>query len=344
MYTQQSNVLAAALSLPAGQQQNQALLQVFANCIQGLRTNGPVSINSAAGSRAPAAGVINSPPGLGSVTNPGVTNNALLEYLYGAANRPVNQYPSNVWNVNAYNNPSTNNNYFSTNLSNNTTNQGGNTANFFGGDSFYGDNYLTTNSFSNPQNFNLFNNSDYYNYNNYNTSVNNSVNNNNVSNWYNNQYTDNSYNDFTTTLETTQNSYNQTVNNFEGDSYFDNTVNQGDVINQSTVINQGDVINEGSTFLTEEKTFITNADTTVNIAQFITNLVVNIVFGGGGGPGVGGGKLPAADFTGDAAKITVPVPKYKFDDETCSIVPDDPPTEDVVVDFKPTGKVALKPG
>jgi len=336
MYTQQSNALAAALALPAGQQQSQALLQVFANCIQGLRQNGPVSINTGAGSQAPPGGVINSPPGVGSVTNnyyDGNTNNTtnnLQNYLNGGDYRTINNYPPNVWNVNNYGGD-TNNSYFTTNNDN--------TSNFFGGDTFYGDNYQTTNNYDNSQNFNINNQTDYNTYNNSTNNVNNSIQNNNVSNWYNNQYTDNSYNDFSTTLQTTQNSYNQTVNNFEGDSYFENTVNQGDVINQSTVINQGDVIHQGDTYLDENKTFITNDNRTINLINYITNTVINIIQGGGQDGKDGKDGLPAKPlphthaFKGKKTKIKVP--KYKFNAESCAIEEDG--TKDI--EFTPQGTV-----
>jgi hypothetical protein len=67
----------------------------------------------------------------------------------------------------------TNNSYFTTNNDN--------TSNFFGGDTFYGDNYLTTNSYDNSQNFNLNNQTDYNTYNNSTNNVNNSIQNNNIS-------------------------------------------------------------------------------------------------------------------------------------------------------------------
>lgn len=343
MFTQQANALSSALAMSPGAQQNQALLQVFANCIQGLRTNGPVSINSGAGRRAPQGGVINSPPGLGNVTNIyeifDITNQNLWEYLYGDTNTSINSYPRNVWNVNNYNNPYTNNNYFTTNIANNTTNQGGNTANYFGGDTFYGDNYLTNNQFNNSQNFNLLNSNDYYTYNNAVNTTNNNVNNNNVNNWYNNQYTDSSYNDFSTSLQTTQNFYSDTHNNFEGDSYFENVVNEGNVVNVSNVTNQGDVINEGDTYLNEDKVFISNNNTTVNLATYVQNTVINVMNGGGPG-GPPRAPLPRAGFRGTPGKITVKVPKKKFDADTCALVDDG--TVDVTADFTPAGDVTLQ--
>jgi len=349
MFTQQANQLSSALSMTPGAQQNQALLQVFANCIQGLRTNGPVAINSGAGRRPPPGGVITSPPGLGNVTNiydiNDITNQNLWQYLYGDTNNNINSYPRYVWNVNNYNNPYTNNNYFTQNISNNTTNQGGNTSNYFGGDTFYGDEYLTNNTFNNSQNFNLFNNNDYQTYNDYTSVNNNNVNNNNVYEWYSNQYTDSSYNDFSTTLETTQNFYNNSHNNFEGDSYFENVVNQGDVINLSNVVNEGDVINEGDTYLNENKVFITNGGTTVNLANYIYNTITNIFNGGGGGPNPPPPPIlqlpPTASFTGTPAKITVSVPTKTFNAETCELE-DGTPVE-VTVDYTPAGTVTVKP-
>ncbi len=335
MYTQQSNALASALALPAGQQQSQALLQVFANCIQGLRQNGPVSINTAAGSQAPRAGVITTPPGVGSVANRSAGGSNLQDYYNGYGDRPVNQYPPNVWNFNSYGG-NTNNNYLTSNVSNLF---GGNVSSHFGGDLFYGDNYQTTNNFSNAQNFNLNSQSDYFTYNNSINNSDNSVNNNNISNWYNNQYTDNSYNDFSTTLQTTQNTYSQTVNNFEGDSYFDNTVNQGDVINESTVTHLGDVFHEGDTFLTDSRTFINDNDTTINLVDYVTNVVINIMQGRGpkgdkGDPGESA-KLLAHTHVFTGTKETIKVPKYKFNAETCAIEEDG--TKDI--SFTPKGKV-----
>jgi len=343
MYTQQSNALAAALALPAGQQQSQALLQVFANCIQGLRQNGPVSINTGAGSQAPPGGVITSPPGVGSVTNnyyDGNTNNTstnLQNYINGGDYRTINNYPPNVWNVNNYGGD-TNNSYITTNNDN--------TSNFFGGDTFYGDNYLTTNNYDNSQNFNINNQTDYNTYNNSTNNVNNSIQNNNISNWYQNQYTDNSYNDFSTTLQTTQNNYNQTVNNFEGDSYFDNTINQGDVINQSTVINQGPVINQGDTYLNENKTFITNDNSTTNLISYITNTVINIIQGGGrdGRDGKDGKDAIAQafnyNFEGEETTHKFELKVKEFNPETCS---NDEKTVKGEVKVKPKGKIARVP-
>jgi hypothetical protein len=104
MFTQQANQLSSALSMTPGAQQNQALLQVFANCIQGLRTNGPVAINSGAGRRPPPGGVITSPPGLGNVTNiydiNDITNQNLWQYLYGDNNTNINKVINNISNNN----------------------------------------------------------------------------------------------------------------------------------------------------------------------------------------------------------------------------------------------------
>lgn len=350
MFTQQANALSSALAMSPGAQQNQALLQVFANCIQGLRTNGPVSINTAAGRRAPQGGVINSPPGLGNVTNIyeifDITNQNLWEYLYGDTNTSINSYPRNVWNVNNYNNPYTNNNYFTTNISNNTTNQGGNTANYFGGDTFYGDSYLSSNEFKDYKTYNAFANNDYNTYNTYNNPITTNVHNSNISSWSNSQYIDNSYNDFSTSLQTTQNIYGDTHNNFEGDSYFDNVVNEGDVVNISNVTNQGDVYNEGDTYFNENKVFISNNNNSVNLATYVYNMVVSIINGGGGGgpnpPPPILQLLPTATFTGTPSEIKIPIPTQTFNAETCELEPGEP--TEITVPFTPAGTVTVKPG
>ena len=295
MYTQQSNALASALRLPAGQQQNQAIMQVFANGIQGLKTNGPMSVNGAARNAPPRAGVINSPPGLGAITNrPTPSGNSLQDYSRGCGDRNFNEYPPNTWNTGDFGGG---NSYI-------TNSTGGDFAPYFGGDTAYGGNYLTQNLIDNSQNYNSYNGQNYNSAYNVDNSTNTSVNQNNVSNWNNNQFTDNSYNDFSTVLETTQNSYDSTTNNFGGDSYFDNTVTEGTTVNlgpvnnSSTVTNQGDVFNEGDTY-NAGNTFVNIGGVNVNLSTAITNIVNNIL----NGP-------KRATFTGTAAKLNVPGTEY----------------------------------
>ena len=295
MYTQQSNALASALRLPAGQQQNQAIMQVFANCIQGLRTNGPMSVNGAARNAPPRAGVINSPPGLGAINNRlPASGNSLQDYSRGYGDRNFNEYPPNTWNTSNFGGG---NSYI-------TNSTGGDFAPYFGGDTAYGGNYLTQNLIDNSQNYNSYNAQNYNSAYNVDNSTNTSVNQNNISNWNNNQFTDSSYNDFSTILETTQNSYDSTTNNFGGDSYFDNTVTEGTTVNlgpvnnSSTVTNQGDVYNEGDTY-NAGNTFVNIGGVNVNLSTAITNIVNNIL----NGP-------RSASFTGRQATINVPVNEY----------------------------------
>jgi len=180
-----------------------------------------------------------------------------------------------------------------------------NDGNYWGGDIFYGD--------TNLQN----------------------ILNENVSNWYQQQFTDNSYSDFRTMLDLQQNEYLQTVNNFEGDSYFDNTVtknlvtnntvlNQGDVINTSTVRNEGDVYNNNNTYLNENKTFITNEGVQVNLNQHIANVIFQVFNGGGGGGGGGGGVNQVINIFPILgilrAKGSVEIPSsFTLDQDTCAI-------------------------
>lgn len=316
MFTQQSNVLAQAMALPAGTQQTQALLQVFANCVQGLRTNGPVNINTASGNQPPRAGVINAPPGIGAILNPARgTGDNLVDYSSGAGARPPDAYPVGTWNVN--------------NITNNVMG-GGITNNFggsvsFGGDVFYGDTYRSTNNVN-----------DFYTYNNYSNNTDQSVHNSNMQNWYQNQYTDNSYNDFTTTLQTTQNMYSQNVNNFGGDSYFDNAVNLGSAINQGTVINQGDVHNEGDTYQGDTNTYITSGGMTYTLREYMRYVIERVFNGGGDQP------VPTATFVGEDASIVVDVPKFAFDPDSCTLVPAG--VIPVPVKYKPKGTINVNPG
>lgn len=318
MFTQQTQALAAALALPAGAQQTQALLQVFANCVQGLSTSGPVTINGGAARSPPRAGVISSPPGLGSpVTRPPSTGITLDDYLRGRSDSGGG-YPPGTWNV-VFNGPNVSNTY------------GGPVNASFGGDVSYGDTYNSTNNLN-----------DYYTYNNFNNNSTNSVHNTNVSNWYQQNFQDNSYNDFSTNLTTTSNYLTNTYNNIEGDTVFNNTnttnttVNQGDVFNLSSVVNEGDVYNEGNTYHNSTNMYINNGTTVYNIESYITTIVNNYITQNGGE----NGKIPTkATFTGTAAEIKIDIPKYKFDQENCTLAPDG--TEEVTVNYTPDGSVSI---
>lgn len=179
-----------------------------------------------------------------------------------------------------------------------------NDGNYWGGDIFMGDNNLQ----------NVFNQ--------------------NLSNWYQQQFIDNSYSDFRTMLDIQENQYSQTVNNFGGDSYFDNTttyntttnnnvINEGDVTNMSVVRNEGDVYNNNNTYLNENKTFITNEGVDVNLNQHIANVLVQILVGGGGGGGVGGVNI--GQILGKLrAKGSIKVPSNPvLNEETCEITTTD---------------------
>lgn len=361
MYTQQSNALASALRLPAGQQQNQAIMQVFANCIQGLRTNGPMSVNGAARNAPPRAGVINSPPGLGAINNRlPASGNSLQDYSRGYGDRNFNEYPPNTWNTSNFGGG---NSYI-------TNSTGGDFAPYFGGDTAYGGNYLTQNLIDNSQNYNSYNAQNYNSAYNVDNSTNTSVNQNNISNWNNNQFTDSSYNDFSTILETTQNSYDSTTNNFGGDSYFDNTVTEGTTVNlgpvnnSSTVTNQGDVYNEGDTY-NAGNTFVNIGGVNVNLSTAITNIVNNILNGPKSALFTGrqatiNVPVNEYDLTGDPPTLTgaaptltpsssfetivisVPVNTYTFNSETCSL---DSGTTEVEVEFDvPVTEYAISGG
>jgi hypothetical protein len=147
-----------------------------------------------------------------------------------------------------------------------------NDGNYWGGDTYYGD-----------------------------TNLNNTFNT-NLGDWYQQTFTDNSYNDFSTRLQTTTNDYSQTVNNFQGDNYFDNSTtlnntvnnnvtNQGPVVNQGPVTNEGDVYNNNNTYLTEN-TYINTTEGPIDITQFIFNVIVQIFVGGGGKGGGPVGRIP----------------------------------------------------
>lgn len=306
MYTQQSNVLASALSMPAGPLQNRAIMQVFANCIQGLRTNGPLSVNAAARNAPPRAGVINSQPGLGAITNrPPANGNSVQDYSHGYGDRNFNSYPPNTWNTSNF---VDGNSYV-------TNNTEGAFAPYFGGDTSYGGNYLTQNLIDNSQSYNSHIAQNYNSAYNVDNSTNTSVNQNNVSTWNTSQFTDNSYNDFSTSLNTTQNAYNSTTNNFGGNSYFDNTVtggttvNTGPVTNTSNVTNQGDVYNEGDIY-NAGNTFVTIGGVTTNLSTAITNIFNNIM----NGP-------KRASFKGTPAKIDVPVTEYDIAGDPPTLTP-----------------------
>lgn len=354
MYTQQSSVLASALGLPAGQQQNRAIMQVFANCIQGLRTNGPMSVNAAARNAPPRVGVINSLPGLGAITDrPPVSGNSVQDYRRGYGDRNFNSYPTNTWN--AFN--------FTDGNSYVTNNNAGDFAQYFGGDTAYGDNYLTQNLIDNSQNYNSYNAQNYNSAYNVDNSTNTSINQNNVSNWNNSQFTDNSYNDFSTVLNTTQNSYASTTNNFGGDSYFDNTVtggttvNMGPVTNTSNVTNQGDVYNAGDIY-NAGNTFVTIGGVTTNLFTAITNIINNIMNGPKratfrGTPATIDVPVTEYDIAGDSPTLTptssfetieisVPVNTYTFNAETCSL--DSETTEVQIVFDVPVTEYAISGG
>jgi len=287
-----------------GSQQTQALLQVFANCIQGIQTSGPLRVAGGQSRYPPRAGVLTSAPGLGSpVTPPAPTGDPIQDYGNGYGD-PGGGYPPGTWNV-----------YFG----GDQITYGGPTSITYGGDTQYGDNYQTINNLS-----------DFYNYNNYDNRVSNTTHNQNVENWYQEFFTDQSYVDLSTNLQTEENYLSNVTNNFEGDTVFnDNTVfnnntvhnnnvynnesvfNEGDVTNTSTVINQGDVYNEGNTYQNVNNTYLIDAGVTVNLQSYITTAVTNVVqqiFQDGGA-----GKK--ATFKGEAQKFTVKV--MEFDPETC---------------------------
>jgi hypothetical protein len=115
--------------------------------------------------------------------------------------------------------------------------------------------------------------------------------------------------------------YSQTVNNFEGDSYFDNTVHQGPVTNLSTVVNQGDVINQGDTYMDENKTFITNNENTINLMTYVTNMVIQVMQGGGKDGKDGKDAIAKAfnyNFTGTETTHSFELKVKEFNPETCS--------------------------
>lgn len=195
----------------------------------------------------------------------------------------VNQYPGNSWN--SQNPAAGGDNYYGDN-------------NYWGGDSYYGDTLLQ-NQFTT-----------------------------NLGDWYQQTFTDNSYTDLRTMLETKINNYDQQISNFAGDNYFDNTTtnnnttnnnvtNLGDVTNFGPVVNEGDVTNNNNTYLNENKTFfVTQEGNVINIAQVISNILVQIIGGGGGG---GVPPLPPNLRLRGVGKITLP--EYTLNPEDCSITP-----------------------
>lgn len=296
MFTQQATALAQAFQLPPGPQQTQALLQVFANCIQGLRTNGPVNLST--GRYPPRSGVISYAPGLGNpVTKPSPTGDPIIDYINGGGD-PGGGYPPGTWTYNA--GDTYNNNVF-----------GGPVSNIYGGDISYGDNYQTINNLN-----------DLYSYNNYVTNTDNRVTNNNLTNWYQESFIDQSYTDLSTKLTLEQNFYDAVTNRFDGDTYFQNTVNQGDTINQgdtfnlSTVVNQGNVYNEGDTYQNAQNTYIVDDSVTLNLQTYVSNVVnttINNIIQQQQGGGV---KIATgATFVGEEQEVEIKV--MEFDPATC---------------------------
>ncbi len=198
------------------------------------------------------------------------------------------QYPGNSWNPRSPTSPPTND------------------GNYWGGDTYYGDTNLTNNFTTN------------------------------LGDWYQKTFIDNSYNDFSTLMNVTPNYYNQQVNNFAGDNYFDNTTttnnttnnnvtNLGDVINLGDTINEGDVINKGDTILNENTFFVTNEGNRINIQQFIANVVVQILVGGGGA------NPPPINIPRLRGIGKVNLPEYTLNEEDCSI---SPKAKEVTVDVQ----------
>ena len=264
MFTQQAQFLANQYGRVPGAP-IAGMMQALANCAQPLTTRGPVSLNGAAANRPPRGGVISGPPNAGGIGLPNSqTGNALTDYYNGWTAAPFNQYPGTEWN-----------NQFFARLGNNQFYSGD--GQHWGGDTFYGGDYLSgdtlaSNGQFNPDlvgNYNFFESS-------YNNNLNNLLNQ-NVSNWYSQQFVDQSYNDFSTHLTTTTNQYTQQVNNFDGDTYFDNTVTtnntyNNNVTNAGDVINEGDVINKGGFYIDASKTYITNNETlnqTLSLTEYI---------------------------------------------------------------------------
>lgn len=271
MYTNQAQALSAALSSTGNQRAAQEMMQVLANCNQPLTTRGPVDVNTAAQRRPPRAGLVYTPPNIGPVNQSRPTGNTLGDYYRNGLGGQASwaNYGSSTWS------PRGGGPVFS--------NQG----NYWGGDTAYGGNYLTTggaitnNSFVNNV-LNNFNEGDTYL-----TNIDNSVTGGNVSNWYSSVFNDNGTYDFSTNINSTANYFTSTINNIEGNTYLqnqyvtdnsvnNNVVNHGDVINNSTVINEGDVFfnnnvyYNNNVYLNAENTFITNDN---DIFTSIINLI-----------------------------------------------------------------------
>lgn len=272
MFTQQAQAIANQYGRVPGAP-IAGMMQTLANCAQPLTTRGPVNLNGAAANRPPRAGVISSPPNAGGLGLPNAqTGSALTDYYNGWTNSQFNQYPGTEWN-----------NQFFARLGDNQFYSGD--GQHWGGDSFYGDGYLAGDTLSSNGQFdpslvgsyNFFNDS-------YNSFTNNLLNQ-NVSNWYSQQFVDQSYNDFSTHLNATTNQYTQQVNNFDGDTYFDNTVTtnnayNNNVTNAGDVINEGDVINQGGFYIDASKTFITNNETlneSLTLEQYIVAIFAKII-------------------------------------------------------------------
>lgn len=312
MYTNQVQSLTAALSRIARPQEVQAIVQSLANCAQPLTTRGPLNVNGAASSSQPRGGVFTAPPNYGGITRGSPTGNAVQDWSNGAYEQAWPRMGGDIWNQQFFNQLVDNGFYAGDN-------------NYWGGDTFYGDNYLTNNNVYNNQSFlnNILQN---YNYSeNYYNQVNNNTFAENYNNWYTQQFVDNSYTDFSTQNNFTTNQYNQTVNNHAGDNYFDNTYTNNNtynnnVTNYGDTIHEGDVYNNANTYLTENKTFVTNNNTTEEFNTYVTNLVggnvisvptYRAVIGAVGVPdgAISGGKvtldIPSDACSGGTVEVTL---------------------------------------
>jgi hypothetical protein len=266
VFTQQAQLIANQFG-----NQPQGAMQSLANCAQPLATRGPVQFDAAARSRPPRGGVIPARSSSGDIRTAASPNgNALDDYYNGLQPINWNQYPGTDWNGR-----------FFTNQTDNSFHSGDN--NYWGGDTAYGDNYFFNAEYNNPQQFNSQAFSDYNYYDTYYNLTNNTLNFQNISEWYTQQFVDQSYNDFSTNIDATSNFYQQSVNNFAGDNYFDNTVTTNTTVNNN-VVNEGDVYNNSGVYMDARKTFITENNTKVtDLRQFIENLFLILVQGGGKG-------------------------------------------------------------
>lgn len=323
MYTQQAQRLLATLGAVANNPTAMSLVSTLANCAQPLTTRAGMVIN-AAGSQYPpgSGGTISGFPGSGAgdwstvgggdTWSPSAYTNLFLgggdgggiggydsgngDIYFPAFNPSRNDYISEGY---PYNPPGgAGGDYYNTNVYNAAFRNGDlinnfatNDGTYWGGDTLYGDTNIS-NQFTQ-----------------------------NLNEWYTNQYTDQSYNDFSTHLNVTSNAYNQSVNNISGDTYFDNTVtnnlstvnnvtHQGPVTNNNTVTNNNNVFHGGNVFHAGD-VFIRQGDTTqqffpttfVTLKQFLKEVV----------------REEARKYTLEGK---VRVPKYAFDDETCSLYQD----------------------